>query len=171
MLNKKTQPLRDEHADLLNHIESLRKAGDALDEGMLSYEVQQKMDEAYEFLTSSLIPHAEAEEKILYPVIQKVMGSPLATETMVHDHKEIANLAQQLAMQRSQILSPVLSREASNSLRRVLYGLYTLVKMHFLKEEEIYLPLLDLHLKNEEAAILFADLKDAGRERLIKSHA
>jgi iron-sulfur cluster repair protein YtfE (RIC family) len=171
MLNKKTQPLRDEHAKLLIHIESLRRAGDALTEGMLSYEVQQKMDEAYEFLISMLLPHAEAEEKVLYPVIQKVMGSPLATDTMIHDHKEIASLTQQLVMQRSQILSPVLSKEASNSLRRVLYGLYTLVKMHFVKEEEIYLPLLDLHLKDDEAASLFADLEEAGREKQAQPQA
>lgn len=168
MLNKKTQPLRDVHASLLTGIESLRMAGDVLDEGMLSYEVQQKLDEAYGFLTKTLQPHSNAEEMTIYPVIQKVMGNPMATDTMIYDHKEIASLTQQLIMQRSQILNPVLTQTSANSLRRVLYGLYTLVKMHFAKEEEIYLPLLDIYLKDDEAAIMFTELEAASQGEILQ---
>jgi iron-sulfur cluster repair protein YtfE (RIC family) len=50
------------------------------------------------------------------------------------------------------------------ALRRVLYGLYTLVKVHFAKEEEIYLPLLDSKLTAEEAHAMFEAMEAAARE-------
>ena len=36
-------------------------------------------------------------------------------------------------------------------VRRLLYGLHTLIKAHFAKEEEIYLPLLDRQLSDGDA--------------------
>jgi hypothetical protein len=45
-----------------------------------------------------------------------------------------------------------------------LYGLYALVKVHFAKEEEIYLPLLDARLTAEEARQMFAALESAAAE-------
>jgi hypothetical protein len=49
-------------------------------------------------------------------------------------------------------------------LRRVLYGLYALVAVHFAKEEEVYLPLLDARLTTEEVAALFRDMETAAGE-------
>ncbi len=52
----------------------------------------------------------------------------------------------------------------TKALRRVLYGLYTLVKLHFAKEEEIYLPLLDAHLTPDEARSMFEKMEEAANE-------
>ena len=49
-------------------------------------------------------------------------------------------------------------------LRRVLYGLYALVKVHFAKEEEIYLPLLDARLTPEDAHRMFEEMEMAAQE-------
>jgi hypothetical protein len=38
---------------------------------------------------------------------------------------------------------------------RVSYGLYVIVMNHFTKEEEVYLPLLDARLTEQEAAAMF----------------
>jgi hypothetical protein len=35
------------------------------------------------------VPHAEGEEGVLYPLLDKVMGAAWATATMVADHREI----------------------------------------------------------------------------------
>jgi iron-sulfur cluster repair protein YtfE (RIC family) len=164
MLKMLTQPIRDEHKELMPHVESLLRAGDALYEGMLTEIVCESLDKAQRFLTEHLLIHAEAEDRVLYPIVQRIMGSPLATETMSYDHKEVQSLTQQLAMLRSQILSTTISRENANSLRRVLYGLYALVKVHIAKEEEVYFPLLDLHLKPAEAEKMFKDMEAATLE-------
>jgi iron-sulfur cluster repair protein YtfE (RIC family) len=158
-----TQPLRDEHKELYLQVEGLRQAGDAINESLTS-SAHDKIEEAYHFLTHELIPHAQAEEIALYPIVQKVMRAPQATATMSRDHQEVLKLTEELdslRVHRSQLSITTLQAQA---LRRVLYGLYTLVKVHFAKEEDIYLPLLDAKLTNEEARDMFEKMKSAGRE-------
>jgi len=155
-----SQRLRDEHKDLLENIDTLLRAADALEEETLTDSIRDALDDAYLFLTSELIPHSIAEDKALYPIIQRIMGSPLATETMTFDHREIESLIQQLVMQRSLIVHTKISRESANSLRRVIYGLYTLVKVHIAKEEDVYFPLLDVHLKPEEGEALYTAIDE-----------
>jgi hemerythrin-like domain-containing protein len=43
----------------------------------------------------------------------------------------------------------------------LLYGLYTLVRVHFTKEEEVYLPLLDRSLSDDEAKAMFESMEAA----------
>ncbi len=162
-----TQPLRDEHKELLPHIESLRLAGDLVSE-TLTPSAQQEIEAASTFLTRQLIPHAQAEEKALYPVVQKVMGAGKATATMSRDHEEVSRLTDELAALHAQIGGSTITDEQVKSLRRILYGLYTLVKVHFAKEEEIYLPLLDANLSVDEAHALFESMEAAAGE--AKSH-
>jgi len=45
----------------------------------------------------------------------------------------------------------------------VLYGLYALVKVHFAKEEEVYLSILDARLTPEEAHRMFEAMEEAAR--------
>jgi iron-sulfur cluster repair protein YtfE (RIC family) len=158
-----TQPLRDEHKELYPQIDGLRLAGDAINESLTS-SAHNKIEEAYRFLTHQLIPHAMAEEAALYPVVQKVMGAEQATATMTRDHEEIARLTEEmetLRVHRSQLSITTLQAQA---LRRVLYGLYALVKVHFAKEEDVYLPLLDAKLTAEEAHEMFEKMELAARQ-------
>ena len=57
-----------------------------------------------------------------------------------------------------------LGETEQQALRRVLYGLYALVKGHFAKEEEIYLPLLDTRLTAREALQMFEAMEMAAQE-------
>ena len=92
-----TQPLRDEHKELFPQVELLRKAGEAVKEGALNEELRRLTDGAYDFLAHHLIPHAQAEERALYPVVQRVMGAPRATATMSRDHQEVDELTAQFS--------------------------------------------------------------------------
>jgi iron-sulfur cluster repair protein YtfE (RIC family) len=47
------------------------------------------------------------------------------------------------------------------ALQRVLYALYALVKVHFSKEEEVYLPILEERLTEEEARGMFEAMEHA----------
>jgi iron-sulfur cluster repair protein YtfE (RIC family) len=158
-----TQPLRDEHTELYPHIESLRLAGDAVNEGLTS-SAHDKIEESYNFLTRQLLPHAQAEEKALYPMVQKAMGAAQATATMSRDHVEVDRLTQELGTLRVHRTQLSITFDQARALRRVLYGLYTLVKLHFAKEEEIYLPLLDSKLTAEEAHKMFEAMEAAAHE-------
>ncbi len=157
-----TQPLRNEHKELYPFVETLRLAGDAVYES-LTTNAHAKIEEAYDFLTHQLLPHAKAEEAALYPMVQKVMGAEQATATMSRDHVEIARLIEELGSLRvHRSLLSITSIQAM-ALRRVLYGLYALVKLHFAKEEEVYLPLLDAKLTAKEAHEMFEKMEAAAQ--------
>jgi hemerythrin-like domain-containing protein len=162
-----TQPLRDEHKELYRQVENLRLAGDVVNESLTSL-AHEKIEQAFNFLTTQLIPHAQAEEKALYPMVQKVMGASQGTATMTRDHVEVERLTQELGTLRVHKTQLSITFEQVSALRRVLYGLYTLVKLHFAKEEEIYLPLLDSKLTKGEAQEMFEAMKAAANE--AKAH-
>jgi iron-sulfur cluster repair protein YtfE (RIC family) len=148
------QPLRNEHQELLPHIEQFRAAADLVGEGPPA-ELASAVDRAHEFLSQLLLPHAEAEERALYPVVARVMGSAEATATMSRDHQEISRLAEELAHARAQLKRGVRGPVEDQDIRRILYGLYALVKVHFAKEEEVYLPLLERELAPDQAESMF----------------
>jgi iron-sulfur cluster repair protein YtfE (RIC family) len=156
-----TQPLREEHRDLRPHIESLLLAADAV--GIAAPErLRRHIEEAYAFLTQHLIPHAHAEDVALYPVVAQLMGAPEATATMRRDHVEVGRLTEELnSLRRKLATSEVPTPELEQALRRVLYGLYAVVTLHFAKEEEVYLPVLDARLTPDAARTMFAAMEAA----------
>ena len=154
-----TQPLRDEHRELLPPIEMLRTTADLVGTAPTDH-VRANVEEAYEFLVGHLIPHATAEDRALYPVVEEAMGAPGATDTMRRDHVEVGRLTQELDVLRGHIGGSILP-ERELDLRRILYGLHAIVKLHFAKEEEIYLPVLDAWLDPERTAALFERLEQA----------
>ena len=162
MKPRPTQPLRDEHRELLPHVEQLRALGDAADEG--GPDLRGLLDDAVGFLRDHLLVHAHAEERVLYPVVAEVMGARDATATMSRDHLEVKTLVGELVALQQALAQRGPSSAEFLSLRCLAYGLYTLVKVHFAKEEEIYLPLLDSHLSPERANVMFAAMEQAAAE-------
>lgn len=161
-----TQPLRNEHQELLPHIERLRLVADAVGATAVDT-LRRQVDDAHGFLTHHLLPHAQAEDAALYPVVAKFLGAPSATATMSRDHVEVAALTEQLTALRTRLTGSDLDAATARDLRRVLYGLYALVKVHFAKEEEIYLPFLDARLTTAEAEAMFAAMERAAAEAKV----
>lgn len=50
-------------------------------------------------------------------------------------------------------------------MRRLLYGLEALVTVHFAKEEEIYVPVLEAAMTAEQAEAMFAAMGHAAHDR------
>jgi iron-sulfur cluster repair protein YtfE (RIC family) len=153
-----TQPLRDEHRELYPQIELLRQSADVVNES-LTTQAHDRIEQAHNFLTRQLIAHAHAEEASLYPTVQKIMGTELSTATMIRDHVEIARLTEELDSLRVHKSQLTITSIQTAALRRVLYGLYAVLKLHLAKEEEIYLPLLDSKLTPEDARAMFDKMK------------
>jgi hemerythrin-like domain-containing protein len=146
--------IQDEHRSLMSHVEGLRSVAEVVGEvspGLL----RQGVDDAYRFLTELLIPHADAEERGVYPAVTKILGSDLATEGMIRDHAEVKRLAAALGDLKRQLDLDPLTEQTARDLRRTLYGLYALVRLHFTKEEETLLPLLEAHLSPEQVKQIF----------------
>lgn len=154
-----TAPLRNEHAGLLPHIEALRTTADIIGQADES-EVLARVSAAHLFLRDHLIPHAKAEDAALYPVVESFVGRR-ATATMSRDHTEVVRMTDQLAAAATRLARDGLSDDLTRELRRLLYGLYAIVRLHFAKEEEVYLPILDAELTPEAAAQMIAALHHA----------
>lgn len=167
-MNSITEPLREQHKKLFSHIESLRIAGDRIHEHLFSPWIRQDVESAYKFLINEAFPHARAEDRALYPVVQKVMGSKVATATMSRDHVEVGRMTEELADLLTRIDGASITTEQAYSMRRILYGLYAIIMLHFTKEEEDYLPLLDAHLTQQEAAAMFEAMERASQEAKSK---
>ena len=143
------QRVRDEHRELMLRIELLRTLADSI--GSASAElIREGVGQAYTFLIHQLIPHAQAEEQVLYPTVGRLLRALEATETMSRDHLEVIRLTEELETLRMHLFYTSMSESDEQALRRVLYGLYAIIKLHLAKEEEIYLPIVEARLPAEE---------------------
>jgi iron-sulfur cluster repair protein YtfE (RIC family) len=163
-MNTLTQPLRDEHKELIPHIEQILEVANSIPEASPE-QLRAGVKEVYEFLAYHLIPHAQAEEAALYPTVQRVLGSPDATRTMSRDHVEVIRYVEELAGLQNEPFG-----RDPKALARVLYGLYALVKVHFAKEEEVYLPILDERLSSNEAQEMFEAMENAAGQAKQAAH-
>jgi len=165
-----TQPLHDEHKELFPYVERIREVAERVCDGPIS-EIRSGVEESYDFLAHHLIAHAQAEDEALYPVVQKVLGSPLATRTMSRDHVEVGRYIEELATLKKGLDVKVLTAPQAQALQRVLYGLYALLKVHFAKEEEVYLPILDQRLSADAAREMFENMEAAAQRAKHALHA
>ncbi|MGE5532493.1 MAG: hemerythrin domain-containing protein, partial [Bacteroidota bacterium] len=94
--NLPTEPLRAEHRDLLPHLQGLDTIADEVDRWNAD-EAAHLLGEIVGFLRGHLVPHATAEEQVLYPAVEEAMAAPEATATMRADHVEIVARIDRLA--------------------------------------------------------------------------
>jgi len=92
------------------------------------------------------------------------MGSPDATKTMTRDHKEVGQYIEELSSLLNSLTGEPLTKLQIKSLQRVLYGVFGLVSVHFAKEEEVYLPILEQWLTPESAREMFEAMEAAAHE-------
>jgi iron-sulfur cluster repair protein YtfE (RIC family) len=163
-----TQPLRDEHRDLMPQIDALQTLADAVGKAPAG-EIVRNLDATTAFLANHLLVHAQAEEQVLYPTVAKVLGAPAATATMSRDHVAINQMTTDLQALRRTLNSAYLTISDEQALRRLLYGLHTLVRVHLAKEEEVFLPALDAALTADEARNLFTTMERTAHD--IMAHA
>ena len=83
-----TEPLRAEHRGLLPHLQGLETLTDEVDRWDAD-EAAHVLGDIVGFLRGHLVPHARAEEQVLYPAVEEAMAAPGATATMRADHAEI----------------------------------------------------------------------------------
>lgn len=151
------QSLRDEHHALRPHVVRLRELADAVGD-ISPTELRIRVADAHDFLTHQLIPHADGEERAFYPTVARLLHSREATRPMSWDHVEVVILTEALGALHKRLGFRRPAPDLARDLRRVLYGLYTLLTSHFAKEEELYLPVLERGVTPEEADAILLTL-------------
>ena len=112
------------------------------------------------FLREELLPHAAEEEREVYDVIDAMVGAPFrVTEPMRLDHVAIGAGVERLASLVDQLEAAGEGERVALAQRfwREADRLGAIIRLHFEKEEQAYLPLLE---RQEAAAPADAEVLD-----------
>lgn len=142
-----------EHAGLFPHLDDLVGLAGVSAE-MSEAELRSRLADVLQFLREGLLPHAREEEVSVYPAAERVIRAVGgATCTMSIDHRSVGEMVDEL----ERVSQGPLAGPDRERLRRLLYGLEVLLRVHFTKENEAYVPLLN-RLSTAERQVLYERL-------------
>ena len=125
--------LRAEHDAVLPLIEKIRSSADGLStEACDLAPVRALLDR----LEGELLPHERADEELLVPLVDRALGGTDATAAMSRTHAEIEHQVRKLRRLLMGLDSETTQPEDVVELRRLLYGLYAVLRLHNAQEEE-----------------------------------
>jgi len=146
----------EHHERLLERVNAIPAMADAL--------LEAKPDEALagisamrSFLIGTLLPHMDAAERALYPQLERLFQNRHSMAPMRREHDRIRELVGEFTALVDKDAGSV-SLGRTLALRRVLFGLYALLKVH-LAEEEAYLRIVQRGVEADIADAVTAALE------------
>lgn len=154
----------DHHARLLPHVDRLLVLADMV--GRVDCApLHALFDEEHAFIVGQLVPHMEAIERTLYDRLEALMGGRHSMAPMREEHRAVGRLVEELGRYREHVDGCSWSAVEGMALRRALYRLHAILKVH-LSEEELYLGVLDQNLSDAEKDALARGIDHAMSEPL-----
>ena len=133
---------RAEHQLIRADIEQLRIAADALTTDRLAAPTAMaQVRHAHDLLIGEVWPHEHAEETDLYPALNRLLGGADPTAPMSRAHAEIAYQIARLGRLIAEVGGQAPEEADIADLRGALYGLYAILRLHTVQEDEAYLSL------------------------------
>jgi hypothetical protein len=80
----------------------------------------------------------------MYPAVARLIGGEDPTAPMSRMHLEIAHMVRVLGRHLKELPPEGPGVEDIRDLRRILYGLDAILRLHFTQEDEAYIALLDV---------------------------
>jgi hypothetical protein len=131
------QRFREEHREFAPELQRIRTVADRL--GTLPPdEMRRELEEVRSFLLERLPEHEEEEEAVVYPVVAELMGGEDPMGSMSRAHLEISHLGRVYDELVKDLPAEGPDAEDLMDLRRVMYGLHAILRLHFAQEEEAY---------------------------------
>lgn len=137
-----TRRFRDEHVQIRESIDRVRSIADSLGD-IGADEIRDRVREAYRLLSETVWPHEAAEQEILYPALERILGGSDPTGPMSRAHIEIAHQIRRLGRLIDEIGADAPDGQEVEEIRILLYGLYAILRLHTSQEDESYLSLAD----------------------------
>ncbi|HMK12978.1 MAG TPA: heavy metal translocating P-type ATPase, partial [Acidimicrobiales bacterium] len=137
--NALAQRFQAEHATIRADVEQLRSVADCLGR-VPAAEARARLREVLRTLIEEVEPHEQAEEHELYTALNRMLG-PDATAPMSRGHIEISHQIRRLGLLLDDLGPDGPDSEDIVELRRLLYGLHAVLRLHTEQEEESYLSL------------------------------
>ncbi len=152
------------HARMIPHVDRLLQLAEMVGHVECS-SLHAMFDEEFRFVTGTLVPHMEVIERNLYGRIEAELSGHHSLAPMREEHRTINRLVAELGRYRAHADECTWSAVEGMALRRVLYRLHALLKVH-LAEEELYLEVLERNLDDAEKDVLARSLGHAMAEGL-----
>jgi hypothetical protein len=152
------------HARLLPHVDRLQALAEMVGHVECT-SLHTLFEEEYRFIVGQLVPHMHTIEDTLYARIEGALSGHHSLAPMREEHQIISRLIDELGGYRAHATECTWSAVEGMALRRVLYRLHSLLKVH-LAEEELYLEVLERGLSAREKDVLARSLDHAMAERL-----
>ncbi len=128
---------RAEHREFVPWLQRVRQLADRLDE-LTPAEAMAELEQVRWFVAERLARHEREEEEAVYPVVAALMGGEDPMGTMQRAHMEIEHLVRVFTHLYDDLPADGPTVEDRVDLRRVLYGLHAILRLHFAQEEEAY---------------------------------
>jgi len=154
----------DHHARLLPHVDRLLVLAEMVGQVECSA-LHALFEEEHAFIIGTLVPHMEATERALYDRLEALMDGRHSMAPMREEHRVVRRLVDELGRYREHAEGCSWSAVEGLALRRALYRLHSLLKVH-LAEEELYLGVLERRLTDAEKDQLARGLDHAMSEPL-----
>lgn len=135
---------RADHASFGPWLQRMRQAADRLD-SMRPDEAREHLSQIRGFLDEQLISHERDEESQVYPLLSRLLGGEDPTGSLSRAHMEIGHLRRVLGHLIDDLPTDGPGPEDLVDLRRVLYGLQAILRLHFAQEDELYAWLASEH--------------------------
>ena len=126
------QNIRERSTELRQHVDQVRALADSVGTIPPS-EIREGLDRIDSFVSTRVLPHVSS----LREALGHGEDSQLAVELAY-----LRTLADEVSWLRKKIGGRDMTVGTANAARRVLYGFYALLKLHFAKEDDVYLPRL-----------------------------
>jgi hypothetical protein len=129
-----TKPALDTEAELREHVDRFPDLARELPDLDVDARID-VIESTAAFIVDLLLPHAAAEEEVLYPRAARLLGEPDASEDVAADRAAVREL-----------LARLVSADPADAgaLQEVLYALTARLAAHFWREEELYVKLAAL---------------------------
>jgi hemerythrin superfamily protein len=139
-----TKPFLELHAELRNHVEHFPVAAHELP----ALDVEERIEvieRVVAFLAEILLPHAAAEERLLYPRAARLLAKPDDSSSVALDE----------AAERERIAEfAAADPDDTGRLQELLYGTYAVLTAHLWREEQLYVELMSCEREADAAELL-----------------
>ena len=135
------QAAHEHHERILAHVDRMPEMADALLTAHAD-DAKSEIASLFAFFEGTLLPHIEAAERSVYPELERMFQNRHSMRPMRDEHDEIRRLVGEFGTLSADVREGRMSLGRSLALRRVMFQLYALLKIH-LAEEDAYLRIVE----------------------------
>jgi iron-sulfur cluster repair protein YtfE (RIC family) len=135
------QAAHEHHERILAHVDRMPEMADAL-MTVHADDAKAEIVSLFAFFEGTLLPHIDAAERSIYPELERMFQNRHSMRPMRNEHDEIRRLVAEFGRLSADVREGRISLGRSLALRRVMFQLFALLKIH-LAEEDAYLRIVE----------------------------